>query len=266
MIVKKLIPVLCLALLASGAYAQKDQRKEKRAEKSKKIDAIVKQEEEGVLSYHKQTAFGLQLRTNGYGLFFEIGRRQTPRWTNLYAAELTEIKDPKEEKGSNTNGAFNNSYIYGKINNFYQFKLGYGREYILGQKGNKNGIAVIAFGQGGLSLGLLRPYYIDVQEGAEKRAIKYDSADSLKFLGFAPGTILGSSGIGKGWDELQLRPGAYVKMGLRFDFNRYNERMQAVQIGFSLEGYGKGIEQLAYNDPKKLFFQLHLAYVFGGRK
>ncbi|RYY81634.1 hypothetical protein [Flaviaesturariibacter aridisoli] len=263
---KKLIPVLCLILLSAGAFAQKEQRKEKRTEKTKKIDALIRQEEEGVLVYRKQTAFGLQLRSNGYGVFLEIGRRKTPRWTNVYAAELTEIKHGKEEKGSNTNGTFNSSYIYGKINNFYQFKLGFGREYILGQKGNKNGVAVIAFGQGGLSLGLLRPYYIDVQEGADKRAIKYESADSLKFLGLGPATILGSSGIGKGWNELQVRPGAYVKMGLRFDFNRYNERMQAVQIGFSLEGYGKGIEQLVYNDPKKLFFQLHLAYVFGGRK
>ncbi|WP_460567616.1 hypothetical protein [Flaviaesturariibacter terrae] len=263
---KKLIPLLCLTLLAVNGFAQKQQRKDKRTEKSKKIDAMIKQEEEGVLVYRKQSAFGLQLRSNGYGLFFELGRRKTPRWTNVYAAELTEIKHPKEEKGSNNTGAFNSSYIYGKINNFYQFKLGFGREYILGQKGNKNGVAVIAFGQGGLSLGLLRPYYIDIQEGAEKRSIKYESADSLKFLGFTSSPILGSSGIGKGWNEMQVRPGAYIKMGLRFDFNRYNERMQAVQIGFSLEGYGQGIEQLVYNDPKKLFFQLHLAYVFGGRK
>ncbi|RYY40746.1 MAG: hypothetical protein EOO08_06350 [Chitinophagaceae bacterium] len=263
---KKLIPVLCLVLLAFEGNAQQSQRKEKRTEKNKKIDALIKQEEEGVLIYRKQTAFGLQLRSNGYGLFLEIGRRKTPRWTNVYAMELTEVKHPKEEKGSNNNGTFNNSYIYGKINNFYQVKLGFGREYILGQKGNKNGVAVIAFGQGGLSLGLLRPYYIDIQEGPDKRAVKYESADSLKFLGISSSPILGSSGIGKGWNELQVRPGAYLKFGLRFDFNRYNERMQAVQIGFSLEGYGQGIEQLVYNDPKKLFLQLHVAYVFGGRK
>ncbi|RYY84607.1 MAG: hypothetical protein EOO15_18960, partial [Chitinophagaceae bacterium] len=262
---KKLIPLLCLALLAFDGYAQKSQRKDKRTEKNKKIDALVKQEEEGVLIYRKQTAFGLQLRSNGYGVFLEIGRRKTPRWTNVYALELTEIKHAKEEKGSNSNGTFNSSYIYGKVNNFYQVKLGFGREYILGQKGNKNGVAVIAFGQGGLSLGLLRPYYLDIMEGPDKKSVKYESEDSLKFLGLTPATVIGSSGLGKGWDELQVRPGAYVKMGLRFDFNRYNERMQAVQIGFSLEGYGKGIEQLVYNDPKKLFFQLHLAYVFGGR-
>jgi ribosomal protein S24E len=264
--VKKLIPVLALTLLSATCFAQQKSRNDKRSEKKQKIAAIIRQEEEGVLVYKKQTAFGLQLRTNGYGLFFEIGRRKTQRWTNVYAAELTEIKHPKEEKGNNGNGNFSNSFVYGKINNFYQFKLGFGREYIFGQKGNKNGVAVIGLAQGGLSLGLLRPYYLDIQEGADKRAIKYESADSTKFLGGDNAVIIGSSGIGKGWNEIKMQPGAYLKVGLRFDFNKYNERIQAVQVGFSVEAYGSGIPQLAFNKPKQLFFQGHLAYVFGGRK
>ena len=116
------------------------------------------------MNYSKQTSFGLQLRTNGYGLFLEIGRSRSPRFTNLYVLELTEIKHPKEEKVSNVSTFFSNSFIYGKINNFYQAKLGFGQQYVFGQKGNKNGIAVLGIVHGGLSLGLLKPYYIQIQE------------------------------------------------------------------------------------------------------
>jgi len=266
-IVKKLMTIACLALFTLQGFAQQKSKNARREEKKQKINAMIRQEEEGVLIYQKQTAFGAQLRTNGYGIFFELGRMKTPRWTQTYSIELTETKHPKEEKSTNVNSAFNNSFVYGKINNFYQLKLGYGRQYILGQKGNKNGVAVIALAEGGLALGMLRPYYIDIQEGNNRRSIKYDSKDSLTFLGGGSGAeILGSSGLLKGWNELQLRPGAYIKAALRFDFNKYNERMQAIQIGLSLEAFPQEIRQMVDNKPQRLFFQGHLAYVFGGRK
>jgi hypothetical protein len=277
--VKKILIILCLFTLSTDLIAQdstenKQSAKEARAsEKRQRIDAMSKQEEEGVLIFRKQNAFGIQLRTRGYGVFYEIGRFKSPRFANLYLIELTETKDIKEEKTQTGNGFVSNSFVYGKINNFYQFKLGFGQQYILGQKGNKNGIAVMGLYQGGLSLGLLRPYYINIQEGGQERSIKYDPADSSnKFL--TAGLISGSSGLGKGWNELEMVPGAFVKTALRFDFGRYNELIQALQIGLSVEAYSKKIEIMApYDitgkaavDPKQIFFQGHIAFVFGRRK
>jgi hypothetical protein len=90
---------------------------DKKDEKRQRINAIIKQEEEGNLSFHKQSVFGVELRTNGYGVFYELGKRKSQRYTNLYSIELTEIKHRKEEK---TQGAqfFSNSFVYGKQNNF----------------------------------------------------------------------------------------------------------------------------------------------------
>lgn len=275
---KRIIAIVCFLCTTSGLLAQdttakKENSKERRqSEKRQRIDAMSKQEEEGVLLFRKQNAFGIQLRTNGYGLFYEIGRFKSPRFANTYLIELTEIKHPKEEKTQTGNGFVSNSFIYGKINNFYQFKLGFGQQYILGQKGNKNGIAVMALYQGGLSLGLLRPYYINIQEGGQEKSIKYDPSDSArKFLN---GPISGSSGLGKGWNELEYVPGAFLKTALRFDFGRYNELIQALQVGVSVDAYSKKIEIMAPQDargsaavePKRLFFQGHIAFVFGRRK
>lgn len=118
--------------------------------------------------------------------------------------------------------------------------------------------------QGGLSLGLLRPYYLDINDpNNTQRAVKYDSKDSTAFLF---GNIIGSSGLGKGWNELKLKPGIFLKTALRFDFGRYNEMVQALQIGLSAEAYSSKIPQLVYTKQKQIFFQGHIAFVFGKRK
>jgi hypothetical protein len=268
--VKKIYIVLCLVLITSIAFAQeetgkKERKQAKKEEKRKRTAALIKQEEEGVLAYNKQTAFGLQLRTNGYAAFLELGRMKTPRFTNLYALEVSEIFHPKEEKVSSANqNYFGGSFKYGKIKNFYQVKLGFGQQYVFGQKGNKNGIAVLGVYQGGFSLGLLKPYYIDVSNGSDARSIRYHGDDTTAFLG--GDNILGSSGLGKGWDKAQVRPGAFAKLSLRFDFDSFNETIKALEIGLSVDAYAKEVQIMAFSKPERLFFQGHIGFVFGGRK
>ena len=239
-------------------------KEEKKEAKRQRINAIIKQEEEGNLSFRRHTIFGIQLRTNGYGAFMELGRRTSQRMTNTYSLELSEIKERKEEKWQSAENIFNNSYVYGKINNFYQVKLGYGKQYILGQKGNKNGVAVIAMAQGGLSAGLLKPYYLQLEDNTgRQRTISYYD-DSTAFLNGPK--WLGAGGLGKGWNELKFKPGVFMKSALRFDFGRYNERVQAMEIGISLDYYFQKIPIMAYVENRNLFFQGHVAFVFGSRK
>ena len=240
---------------------KKEQKEQDKKEEQAREDAIIRQQEEGTLVFSKQTAGGIQIRTNGYGAFLEIGRKRSPRFANLYIFEITEIKHRKEEKSSG-DGFFSNAFVFGKINNFYQAKLGFGQHYIFGQKGNKNGIAVLGIAQTGLSIGALKPYY--VQERSTGRDIKYDSKDSLIFL--SPSEIAGGSGFTKGWSELEIKPGVYFKTALRFDFGRFNESIHALEIGVSVDYYFSKIPQMAYNEPQQLFVQGHVAYIFGKRK
>ena len=251
-------------LLAQEEVSKKERKQEKKEEKRRKTDALIKQEEEGVLAYNKQTAFGLQLRTNGYAAFIEIGKMKTPRFTNLYSLEVSEIFHPREEKVPSTDqNYFGGSFKYGKINNFYQVKLGFGQQYVLGQKGNKNGIAVLGIYQGGLSIGLAKPYYVDIDNNNGAKSIRYKGADTSAFLG---DRILGSSGLSKGWKEVTIKPGAFAKLGLRFDFDSYNETIKALEIGLSVDAYAREVKQMVYSKPGRIFFQGHIGFVFGGRK
>jgi hypothetical protein len=77
---------------------------------------------------------------------------------------------------------------------------------------------------------------------------------------------LAPAGLGKGWDHIKFKPGAYLKTALRFDFGRYNDNIQALEIGMSLEAYASKVSIMVQNEPQQLFFQGHIAFVFGKRK
>jgi hypothetical protein len=255
--------------MAFALFAQdssKNQKPDKKEAKKQKINAMIRQAEEGVLVYRKQSIFGIQGRTNGYGLFYELGKMKTNRKTNLYRIDLTEIKHQKEEKLPSGGGlVFGNPFVYGKINNFYQANLGFGQQYILGQKGNKNGVSLAAVFEAGLALGLLRPYYVEVEDptGGENRVIKYSVKDSSLFLG---PSIVGGGGFGKGWSEISVKPGAFAKSALRFDYGRFNEIVSGIEVGLSVDFYGSKIPIMVTQKEKQIFFQGYIAILFGRRK
>jgi hypothetical protein len=264
--VKKLSLVIFIFLLAVTTYSQtsREERKEKKEQRREKINELARQAEEGVLVYEKQTVFGVQIRTNGYGIFYERGKMKTNRKTSFFRIDINEIKEPKEEKRYGGSFVFGNPYIYGKRNYFYPVTVGYGQQYILGQKGNKNGVAVAATYSAGLSLGLMRPYYLRVEDQQRERFIKYSSADSALFLDES--SIMSGGGFGKGWGEIKVRPGAFVKGSLRFDFGRFNESVTALEIGASLDAYASKIPIMLLQKERRLFTQIHVAFLFGKRK
>lgn len=76
-------------------------RKQKKEEKKQRINAIAKQEEEGVIVYRKHITGGIKLTNDGAGLFGEIARARSVEKALLYQLEITERKHTKEEKLQN---------------------------------------------------------------------------------------------------------------------------------------------------------------------
>jgi hypothetical protein len=266
--VKKIL-LLIIVLSPMLLFAQKpDTKADKKAERKARVKELQKRAQEGEIVFARQTAFGIKLSTDGYGGFIELGRMKTLRKANLYWLELGERKHAKEEKLAKSGflGFAGNPFIYGKINNFYFAKLGFGQQVTLGNKGNKNGVAVSAIYGGGLSLGLLKPYYIEIKDpiSGANRNIRYTDTTASLFLD--PSIILGSSGFGKGWGELKVVPGAHVRTALRFDYGRYNEMLSALEVGLNAEFYSKTIPQMVQNKEKRFFFNAYAALTFGRRK
>ena len=258
---RKLFFIILSLIIASSSFAQKQSKKEKRDLNRKRIDALIKQEEEGVIAYKKHTAFGGKLINNGYGAFMEIGRMSSPKKGMLYQLEISEYKSTREEKQSNLY-AYSTPFIFGKQNFFYPIKLGAQQQILFGNKSNKNGVSITGNFGGGISVGLLRPYY--VQLGATNTYVKYESADSAKFLD--PSGISGGPGFSKGWSDMTIDPGAYLKTALRFDYGSYNEIVSALEVGISADYYSKKVPLMVHETAKQFFFTGYVAIIFGRRK
>lgn len=249
-------------------------RQLKKQERKDKINQMIKEEEEGAMIYSKQTAFGFKLNTDGWGASFEHGKYKTITKTNLWWFELGERKSHKEEKistGQDIGGGFilvGNPYIYGKQNNFYYLKLGLGQQLLIGGKGNKNGVAVSAVYGGGLSMGYLKPYYLNVHsDDLGDIDVKYVGADSTnKSLFLDPNRINGASGFTKGFGEGKFVPGAFARVALRFDYGRFNEFLSAFEVGLNAEFYSKTMPILISNPERRFFFNGYVAIEFGSRK
>lgn len=261
---KKIFLILFCSLYITTLFAQADSigRKARKAAKQERINAMAKLDEEGVITYVKHTAGGFKFTSDGYGAFFEIGRTKSTRKSLLYQLDISERKNSKEEKQQ---GPYQTTVpiIYGKINYFYPVKLGAQLQYVLGNKGNKNGVSVTANIGGGIVLGLLRPYMIEVDKQGQRTYVKYESADSSYFLN---GPYYGGPNLGTGWNQLKLVPGLYAKPAIRFDYGKYNEKITAIEVGLSVEYYTKEIPQIIYMEQKQFFLTTYVAIIFGGRK
>jgi hypothetical protein len=260
--------IFSLSIAAQDTKPVKSTKAEKKQAKRERINEMSRLEEEGESGFHKQSGFGFRFNSDGYGMFYELGKIKSAYKTTIFQIELNEKKHKKEERQSRTDGAvvFGNPFIYGKQNNFYQLKLGIGQQYMIGGKGNKNGIGVYLIYEGGFAAGLLRPYYVDIESPPNSgriQQIKYSQADSAEFMGQS---ILGSSGLGTGWGEMKFAPGIHAKMALRFDYGRFNNILSALEAGFNFEYYFTDIEQMVGVTPKNYFANSYIAIIFGSRK
>ena len=265
---KKIVLFLLAGTLASTTWGQDNPtpksptaRKDKQAARKERINALVKQEEEGEIIFNKQNIFGLKLNTDGYGLSYEIGRFKSARVANIFQIELNEKKHKKEKRTSLLNGFNFNSVIYGKLNNFYQVKLSAGQQRIIGGKGNKNGVGVMAIYTGGVSVGLQKPYYVDVIDQAQQRYRKtYPEITDSAYQ------ETGASGFTVGWNRVQPKYGLTAKGALRFDYGRFNETVSAIEVGLNAEYYIQKVAQMAYNPEKNFFFNAYISILLGRRK
>jgi hypothetical protein len=223
---------------------------------------------------------GLRLNSDGWSLFVDKGwvkseEKFSDQFYNIRSVqfELSEKKHPKEIKRSNNLGSISDEkikpFIFGKVNNFYTIKLGYGMRKMIAGKPEHGTVSVHWVYTGGLSAGLLKPYYIEayVRENNglfTQKSIKYsDPKDKDYFL--AQNNIIGSSGFSKGLNEISVVPGLYVKTGLHFDFAKIKDKKLAVETGVSAELYSQKIEIMASQNAVPYFVNVYASIQFGKR-
>ncbi len=259
---KKICFCLLIFALSAPVFAQNDTTLSRKELRSMRLNKMAKEEEEGIIAYRKHFLVGLKLLTDGYGGFLEIGRAQSVSRSLLYQLEITERKHAKEDKFYDPNITIE-PINYGKINFFYPIKIGVQQQFLLGNKGSRNGVNITGNLGGGIIAGILRPYMVQVSKNGNVEYVSYES-DSTLFLGSSQ--YGNSPGIFTGFNKSKVTPGIYLKPALRFDYGKYNEIMSALEVGATAEYYTKAIPQMAYSKYKKFFFSAYVSIIFGKRK
>jgi len=78
-----------------------------------------------------------------------------------------------------------------------------------------------------------------------------------------PSDIYGRASFFKGFDEIKFVPGAYVKLGLNFEYSKIDRVIHALEVGVTFDTFIKKIPIMASEDNKQFFFALFVSYRFG---
>jgi hypothetical protein len=217
----------------------------------------------------------------GWGLGFRIGQNKTYYNKKMFEFDLVEMKSPKEYKSSNSSFTNSRRYVYGKLNNLYFLRAGYGAQKLLNRKPYWGGIEVRFFYYGGLTLGFTKPVYlfianytlIDKQLYYDITTEKYNPEIHFPWRVSIPITdstsrdidIYGKAPVYKGLSEITPYPGAYARIGFNFEYGSSNQSIKAIEVGAIIDAFPKAIPVMAYNDPYHFFMNVYISFTFGKR-
>jgi len=223
----------------------------------------------------KERSAGLRLNTDGWSVFFESGKVKSQdvkrmdmfHDVRILQFEFSERRHPKELKmyGWDRDRQSDQMYVFGKINNFYALKFNIGNRKMLAGKPYPKAVSVHWVYAAGLSLGLLKPYYVNAYDGAGKpEVMKYSEETAPYFLNSL--NVIGASGLAQGLGEIKIKPGLHLKSALHFDYAADKFVVSAIEIGGTAEIYASKIELMANQNATQYFFNLYAGIQFGKRK
>lgn len=268
-----------MLLVSLIGYAQnradkRTERAERKAEKREQVNKMIRAEEEGTIAYNNEWVLGGRIYSDGWGVFYQNGKMKSVTKTQWWSIEMGNRNHPKEQRLSTNsdNGSglfFGTPLVFGKQHNFLFTKVGFGGQTLLGGKSNRNGVAVSAQYGGGLTIGMLKPYVVNVRDPLDgmTKQVQYRNDNSrTDSLILDPSAVIGSAGFFKGFTDMKIVPGLFAKGAIRFDYGRYNEIVSAIQCGINVEYYSKTMPIMALNDPKRFFVNVFVGVEFGRRK
>lgn len=215
------------------------------------------------LFYRTELYGGLILHETGFGAMFRKGYRKTGFSKTLLSAELVTMKHPKEIKSFNPYVDDNNkSFIFGKLNSLTVLRPTIGRQKIMYSKIAKKGVEVSYMYHAGLSLGFVKPVYLEIAESISPNAQtinveKYDSEEhSIE-------QIIGRASFTRGLDEIRIYPGLHTKFALNFEYAPMDDLLRAIEVGTAVDLYAKEVPIMAFTDNSQFFLKFYLSLQFG---
>lgn len=188
---------------------------------------------------------------------------------NLHGLEidLVKLRHPKEVITSNELSNNARGFVLGRLNSFYTMRAGYYRQQILYDKTDKGSVGISWIYSGGLSLGLLKPIYLQVARATQDGQ---GYLETVRYTGEVPPTnIFGEANYFVGIDEISLKPGIYLKSGFEFDYQLLDKKITSLEAGVVYDYFFTEVP-IFYEEDEDVnwsgFFQLYIAANFGYKK
>lgn len=223
--------------------------------------------------YNRETTFNFRLTTNrGFGLGMEFGRLRTYYRTTYFHIGLGEVKHPKEQRQSPPpNVRSFRPFVYGKQNNLFVARAGWGIKRYYSEKARRKGVAVGASYSIGPALGLLKPYYLALaytspDNPRDQRVLhqKYSEQNANVFLDQT--RILGASPFTRGLGELSFLPGGNASVAFHMDWGAFDEVVKALEIGLQIDAFARPAAILVSEENSPLFFNFYVNLQLGKRR
>jgi len=232
-------------------------------------------EEKVGIIYNRETTFNMKMTTNrGFIPGLEFGRLRTYYKTTYYHISLGELKHPKEQRQS-ADPLLSRSFrpfVFGKQNNFFVARGGWGVKRYYSEKAKHKGVAVGISYAFGPSLGLLKPYYLaicypDPDRPGDCRIFheKYSAENASLFLD-ENGRIKGASPFTRGFGELGFLPGANASIAFHLDWGAFDEFVKALEIGAMLDVFPKRVPILVSEENNQVFLNFFVNLQLGKRR
>ena len=232
--------------------------------------------------YDREFTVDMKLHTNGFALGVNFARLKTYYLTRFFNVEVGEIKHAKEFRQSfafQTPAAsrVSRAFIFGKQNNLLVLRAGIGEKRYLSEKAKRKGLAVGLSYEAGPSLGLLKPYYLELVRSSESgpfddftiRSEKFTQENASTFLDIS--RIYGSSGFSKGLGEISALPGLHGRFAVHFDWGAFDEFVKAIEAGVMVDAYFQRVPLMAESnlvetpENKSIFINLYINLQLGKR-
>ncbi len=238
---------------------------------------VAEVEQKGIV-YYDEWSVGGRLLTNGWEVFGERAKIKSIHKTRIIQFGISEIKNWKETRQPaefTFLGPFLDSpknFYFGKQNHFFTLRAGYGYRKNIADKAEKNGVRFAITYLGGISLGIVKPYYLNIayplQDNSPGQTYvilsqRYTEQNHDKFLDWF--SIAGASGFKYGLSEIEPLPGIYGKLGLNFDWAGKEEFVKALEAGIMLDLYYKRVPISISDDNRFLFVAAYVSFQFGKR-
>lgn len=216
--------------------------------------------------YRNELSGAFLLNSNGFGLDFRTAKRIDAANKIILDFDFAYLKHPKEYKSSSSY-SYGRTYVLGKQFVPLVFRASYGKQKEIFRKFDVGGISIRRFLAVGPSLALLKPIYYEMEYPDPTNSYYYVTKVERYNAAFVNNSaydpIIGRASFFKGFDQLDIVPGAFVKFGLSFEYSKLDKVLHAIEVGGFAEGFLKKLPIMATEQNYQFYLTLFVSYRFG---